>query len=270
LIHVLPVARNSYWIDVGQYTLAGLVPQVQSLVKIRLEVTAKGYSSSVFDFPALMPGETLELTVRLTPKNMGCITGTAVDDSYAPVKGATIDPRFLGKTFAGDQTPVQTDDQGKFKAEGLRPGDYDLYSEKEADGFSRLWAGWLGQAELPPLRRVTVTANGKCENVTINMGARGAWMNIIAVDGATQEHLSDIVVTFLNTEHSRQGGSVSLQEPREVLVPSHASFTVQVRATGYRPSKPVQIEPLIPGEKKDLTVPLQREVSPVPVAAPDS
>jgi hypothetical protein len=210
------------------------------------------------ELPALKPGETREIVAKITPKSLGCITGTAVDDSFAPVKGATIDPRFLGDTFAGDQTPVQTDDKGRFKADRLRPGDYDLYPEKESEGFSRLWVGWLDQPELPKLLRVTVPATGACKDVTINMGARGAWMRVTAIDGTTQEQLSDFRVTFLNAEHSRQGGSVS-GEPREVLVPSHANFTLQVQAPGYRPSKPVRIEPLIPGEKKDLTVPLQRE-----------
>ena len=265
LAHVSPAGQPGSWLSLGDMLRAGIPdPQVPSLVKLQIEITAKGYSSSVFAFPPLKPGETREIAVKLTPKNLGCITGTAVDDSYAPVKGATIDPRFLGNTFAGDQTPVQTDDEGRFKAEGLRPGDYDVYSEKESDGFSRLWVGWLNQPELPKLLRVTVPATGPCKHATINMGARGAWMRVTPIDGATQEQLSNIVITFLNAEHSRQGGSVSLEEPREVLVPSHASFTFQVRAPGYHSSEPVRIAPLVPGEKKEVTVPLEREVSPAP------
>jgi Carboxypeptidase regulatory-like domain len=259
LVDVAPAGQQGSWLSLGEMSRAGMPdPQVPSLAKLHLEITARGYSPSVLELPALKPGETREIVAKITPKRLGCITGTAVDDSFAPVKGATIDPRFLGDTFAGDQTPVQTDGQGRFKADRLRPGDYDLYPEKESEGFSRLWVGWLDQPELPKLLRVTVPAIGTCKNVTINMGARGAWMRVTAIDGTTQEQLSDFRVTFLNAEHSRQGGSVSGQ-PREVLVPSHASFTLQVQAPGYRPSKPVRIEPLIPGEKKDLTVPLQRE-----------
>ena len=265
LVRVSPEGQPGSWRSLGDMQRAGIPDaQVPSLVKLRIEITAKGYSSSVLSFPPLKPGETRELTVKLTPKYLGCITGTAVDDSYAPVKGATIDPRFLGNTFAGDQTPVQTDDRGKFTAEGLRPGDYDLYPQKESDGFSLLWVGWLGQAELPKLVRVTVPATGPCRHVTVNMGPRAAWMTVNAIDGSTQEQLSDIEVTFMNTEHVRQGGSVYLKEPREVAVPSHARFSVQVRAPGYHPSQPVRIDPLVPGEKKNLTVPLQRELNSAP------
>jgi hypothetical protein len=80
--------------------------------------------------------------------------------------------------------------------------------------------------------------------------------------------LPEMVITFLNSEHRRQGGSVSLAEPREVLVPSHAKFTVQVRAKGYRTSEPIQMDSLMPGEKKVLTVPLQRELAVVTSAGP--
>ena len=53
-----------------------------------------------------------------------------------------------------------------------------------------------------------------------------------------------------------------LAEPQPVLVPSHTSFTIHVWADGYRVSEPIHIEPLIPDEKKELTVPLRRR--PIP------
>jgi hypothetical protein len=264
-VHVSASGQQGSWLPIGEWVRAGLTepPQVASLTKLRIEIAARGYSSTTIDLPALKPGEIRELVAQIHPKNLGCITGTAIDDSFAPVKGTTIDPRLLGNTYAGDQTPVQTDEKGRFRVDRLRPGDYDLYPENEAaDGFSHLWVGWLNQPALPKLLKVTVPATSVCENVTVNMGPRGAWMNLVAIDANTQETLSNLVVTLMNSEHSRQGGSVVLAEPTEVLVPSHARFTVQVRAEGYRASEPVQIEPLIPGERKTLTVPLRRELAP--------
>jgi hypothetical protein len=263
-VHVSALGQQGSWFPIGEWVRAGITepPQVASLTKLRIEIAARGYSSATIDVPALKPGEIRELVAQIHPKNLGCITGTAIDDSFAPVKGAMIDPRFLGNTYAGDQTPVQTDEEGRFRADRLRPGDYDLYPEDEADGFSHLWVGWLNQPALPKLLQVTVPATGVCEKVTVNLGPRGAWMNVIALDANTQETLSNLVVTFMNSEHSRQAGSVVLAEPKEVLVPSYARFTVQVRAEGYRASEPVQIEPLVPGEKKTLTMPLRREIAP--------
>jgi hypothetical protein len=81
------------------------------------------------------------------------------------------------------------------------------------------------------------------------------------MDAATHEPLPDIMVNFRNPENTRQGGTIS-GEPREVhefLVPSRVGVSIQVRASGYQPSDPVQIGPLSPGEKQDLTVALRRE-----------
>jgi hypothetical protein len=232
------------------------------LTKLRIEISATAYIPVTLDLPPLKPGEVRPLVAQIRPENLGCITGTAIDDRSTPVKGANIDPRFLGDAYAGDRTPVQTDERGGFRADRLRPGDYALSPENDADGFSRLWVGWLNQPGLPKLLRVTVPATGACENVTVNMGPRGAWLNVIAIDANTQETLSSRVITIMNSEHSRQGGSVNQEEPKEVLVPSHARFTVTIRAEGHRASEPVQIGPLIPGEKKILTVPLRRELTP--------
>jgi hypothetical protein len=258
LVLVSPARQQGSRMSIRPEVVEPLVP---SLARLHIEITAQGYSQSVVELPALKPGETREIVAAIAPKNLGCITGTAVDDSFVPVKGATIAPIFLGEGFVGGQTPVQTDDEGRFKVDRLLPGDYNLYPEKESDGFSRLWVGWLDQPGLPKVQRITIPATGECKRVTVNMGARGAWLNVTAIDGATQEQLPEMVITFLNSEHRRQGGSVSLAEPREVLVPSHAKFTVRVRAKGYRTSESIQVDSLMPGEKKVLTVPLQRELT---------
>ena len=94
------------------------------------------------------------------------------------------------------------------------------------------------------------------------MGSRGAGLDVVAIDKDTQRQLSKLTITVENSKNDRQGGTSNLPEPQPVLVPSHASFTVHVRAEGYRFSDPIQIEPLIPGEKKELTVPLRRRTTP--------
>jgi len=258
LLDVFPGERNGLWLQVEPLLSYGLMPQVPSLVKIRLVVTAKGYSSTEFTFPSLAPGETRQIVAKLTPKRLGCISGVAVDENDSPVAEAKISPRFMGSGYAGDVSPVNTDSDGKFSLDNLRPGEYVLWPEKELDGFSSNWSGWNGQVALP---RVTVTPGGACQELTVNMGARGAVVRVRAVDAATHEPLPDIMVNFRNPENTRQGGTIS-GEPREVhefLVPSRVGVSIQVRASGYQPSDPVQIGPLSPGEKQDLTVSLRRE-----------
>jgi hypothetical protein len=106
---------------------------------------------------------------------------------------------------------------------------------------------------------IVVPATGACKNVTLNMGSRGAWLDVVAIDADTRQQLSKLGITVPNSKHDRQGGSSNLPEAQPLLVPSHASFTVRVRAEGYRVSDPIHIEPLNPDEKKELTVPLRRQ-----------
>ena len=262
LLHVFPGEQPGLWLPVEPLLSYGLPPQVPSLVKVRLVVTAKGYSSSEFVFPSLAAGETREIVARLSPKGLGCITGVAVDGSDSPVAGTKISPRFMGSGYAGDVAqPAIADDSGKFSFDNLRPGDYMLWPEKESDGFSINWAGWRGQVDL---RRVTVESGGACQEVRLNMGVRGALMRVRAMDEATHEPLLNIQVNFWNAEDPHQSGSVA-GEPRDVyefLVPSHTNFLLQVRSRGYRPSEPMRVGPFFPSETKDVTVPLQHETSP--------
>lgn len=253
----------SSWLPVGDLLRAGAPygPQVPSLSKLHIEITAKGYFPSSLDLPAIRPGEIREVVAQLHPETLGCITGIAVDDSFAPVKNTMIDARRI--PYAGDgYAPVHADENGRFRLDRLRPGDYDLYFENEAEGFSRLWAGWVDQPRLGKLLRVTVSATGGCRNVTLNMGPRGAWLDVVAIDADTQQQLSKLSITVENSKNNRQGGTSPLAESQPVLVPSHASFTIHVWADGYRVSEPIQIDPLIPDEKKELTVPLRRR--PIP------
>ena len=96
----------------------------------------------------------------------------------------------------------------------------------------------------------------------MNMGPRGAWLDIVGIDADIQQQLSKLSITVENSKNNRQGGTSPLAEPQPVLVPSHTSFTIHVWADGYRVSEPIHIEPLIPDEKKELTVPLRRR--PIP------
>jgi hypothetical protein len=251
----------STWFPIGDFLRAGVpYAQVPSLSKLHIEITAKGYSPATLDLPAIEPGEVREVVAQLHAEAMGCLTGTAVDDSFAPVKNTLIDARRI--PYAGDgYNPFHADENGRFRLDRLRPGDYDLYFENEAEGFSRLWVGWVNQPGLTKLLRVTVPATGACKNVTLNMGPRGAWLDVVAIDADTQEQLSKLRITVENSKNHRQGGTSPIGEPQPVLVPSHASFTVHVRAEGYRVSDPIHIEPLIPGEKKELTVPLRRRTT---------
>lgn len=251
----------SSWLPVGDMLRVGVYAQVPSSSTLHIEITAKGYAPSVVDVPAIKPGEMREVVAQLHAEVLGCITGTAVDDSFAPVKNTLIDARRI--PYAGDgYAPVHADENGRFRMDRVRPGDYDLYFENEAQGFSRLWVGWDDQASLGKLLRVTVPAGGGCKNVTLNMGPRGAWLDVAAIDADTQEQLSKLSITIENSKNNRQGGTSSIAEPRPVLVPARASFTVHVRADGYRVSDPIQIEPLNPDEKKELTVPLRRKPAP--------
>jgi protocatechuate 3,4-dioxygenase beta subunit len=261
VLDVFPGDKPGLWLPVEPLLSYGLPPQVPSLTKVRIVVTAKGYSSAEFNFPSLAPGQMHEIIAKLSPKGLGCITGVAIDENYSPVTQATISPRFMSAGYGGGLTPVKTDANGKFTFDNLRPGDYTLWPEKQSDGFSGNWSGWRGQVEL---QKVTVTPEGACEDVTVNMGARGAVMKVRAMDSATHEYLTNMQVILRNAlgkpEDPPQTASI-FGAPREFLVPSRAVFTLQVFAPGYKNSEPIQVGPLSPGEKQDMTVPVGRQAS---------
>jgi hypothetical protein len=259
VVGVFPADKPGLWLHVQPLLRNGLPPQVPSLTKLRIVVTAKGYSSSEFAFASLVPGATQEIVTKLSPKPMGCITGVAVDDNLAPVAEAKIDPRFMGTLAGGTApSPATTDNAGKFTLENLPLGSVTLYPEKDSDGFPGLWSGWQGQV---PLQKITVTPGGVCQEVTINMGARGAVLRVRAMDALTHEPLTNIMVGFRNPQNPRQGGSIIGQphEPHEVQIPSRSNVDIQVRAQGYQSSEQIHVGPLAPGEVQDLTVSLQRE-----------
>ena len=263
VVGVFPGNEAGLWLHVEPLLSYGLPPQVPSLTKLRVVVTAKGYSSTEFKFASLVPGATQEIITALFPKHRGCIIGVAVDDSFAPVAAAKIILQFMGTVSVGDApSVVTTDNSGKFTLDNLLPGEYTLYPQKESDGFSWFWYGWQG-----PSQKVRVTAGGSCQKVTLNMGARGALIRVNAMDGATHEPLLKISVSFRNPENMRQGGSVMWApgEPHELMIPSSTSVNIQVRAEGYRPSEQIGVGPLSPGETQDMTVSLQRQANPSPV-----
>ncbi|MGD0759193.1 MAG: carboxypeptidase-like regulatory domain-containing protein [Candidatus Sulfotelmatobacter sp.] len=266
VLDVFPGDKPGLWLPVEPLLSYGLPPQVPSLTRLRIVVAAKGYSSAVFTFPSLAAGETHEIIAKLSPKGLGCITGIAIDENYSPVMAATISPRFMSAGYGGGLAPAKTDADGKFAFDNLRPGDYTLWPEKESDGFSGNWSGWRGQVEL---QKVTVTPGAACEDVTINMGARGALMKVRAMDGATHEYLTDMQVILRNLGDPPQTASI-FGAPREFLVPSRTVFTLQVLAPGYKNSERIQVEPLSPGEKQELTVPMRRETAAAPAVLNES
>jgi hypothetical protein len=260
-VGVFPADKSGLWLPVEPLLSQGLPPQVPSLTKLRIVVTAKDYSSSEFSFASLTPGSTQEIITTLTPKRVGCIAGVAVDNNFAPVAAAKITAGFVGLRSADAPSPVITDDSGKFTIENLVPGEYTLGALKESDGYPGLWSGWTGQV---PADRVAVAASGACKQVTVNMGARGALLRVRAMDGTTHQPLTTITVSFRNSENPRQGGSIIIGpgEYDELPIPSRTNVIIQVRASGYQPSEPMTIGPLSPGEIQYLTIPLQRYPAP--------
>jgi hypothetical protein len=263
MVDVFPGDRPGLWLPVEPLLSYGLPPQVPSLTKLRIVVTARGYSSSEFSFSSLAPGATQEIIATLSRKHLGCITGIAVDENFDPVASVSFNAQFMDGALSAAEAPppVTANENGRFTLENLRPGDYALYAQKDSDGYAGLWSGWDGQ--VPP-EKVSVTAGGSCKEVTLDVGARGAVLRVRAIDGATHQPLTTITVNFRNPKNPRQGGSMIIgpREYEQLPIPSRTNVIVQVRASGYQPSDAMTIGPLSPGEVQYLTVTLQSATTP--------
>ncbi len=229
---------------------------VPPLMEFQLQAGASGYEDSpIMTIPTLQPGETRELPFSLSPLQRGCISGQVVDQLGVPVSGVSVQPNLTGDLLDRRVSSKVTDKSGQFRFEGVHPGEYSITT----------YAYQLGYPGIPVSEndmRINVEPSAGCSNITINLGPKGATIELKVVDAQTQQPLKGFKA-FVSRLMTNGGMSIQTFDTNAILVPALKSLDVVAEKNGYRDSKKVAVDPLQPEETRQITIELFSSASDV-------
>lgn len=227
---------------------------VPPLIEFQLQAGASGYEDSpIMTIPALQPGETRDLPFSLSPLQRGCISGQVVDQLGVPVSGVSVQPNLTSDLLDRRVYSKTTDKSGQFRFEGVHPGEYSLSTE----------ARKLGYSDIPGHENdvvVTVEPSAGCKDITINLGPKGAKIELKVIDAQTQQPVMGFEI-FVSGELAKGGTWSRTFYTTPVLVPALKSLGVAVGKNGYRLSKNVAVGPLQTEEAQQITIELYPSAS---------
>ena len=227
---------------------------VPPLVEFQLQAGASGYEDSpIMTITALQPGETHEFPLSLRPLQRGCISGHVVDQLGVPVSGVSVQPDLKGDLMDRRVRYKDTDKSGQFRFEDVHPGEYSISTDARQFGYS----GIPGHEKDVS---ITVEPSAGCKDITINLGPKGAKIELKVIDSQTQQplvgfetYVSGVFVS--GGMWSRRAGTTP------VLVPALKSLGVVVEKNGYQVSKEVAVGPLQPEETRQIIIELYPSAS---------
>ena len=222
---------------------------VPPLMELQLQAGASGYEDSpIMPIPALQPGETRDLPLSLRPLQRGCISGQVVDQLGVPVSGVSVQPDLSGDLMDRRVYSKTTDKSGQFRFESVHPGEYSLSTDARKLGYSGI-PGHENDVF------ITVDPSAGCKDITINLGPKGARIELKVIDAQTQQPVMGFE-TFVSGELAKGGTWSRTFYSTPVLVPALKSLEIAVGKNGYRVSKNVAVNPLQPEETRQMTIEL--------------
>ena len=153
--------------------------------------------------------------------------GVPVEDVIVTAENTALPTRLLPR--------AETNRDGEFTIAGLTPGQYELYTKKEDDGYPRTEFNLYDVG--PPNPEVTVYSRRTTQGITLRLGPKAALLTGQVIDAVTREPLRHADITVrrvdLPDRFLRRGLSLPVELGEfKLLVPSVA-FTVKVTETGY-------------------------------------
>jgi hypothetical protein len=234
---------------------------VPPLMEFQLQAGASGYEDSpIMTIPALQPGETRELPLSLRPLQRGCISGQVVDQLGVPVSGVAVQPDLAGDLLDRRVYSKVTDKSGQFRFEGVHSGEYSIST----------YAHQLGYPGIPVSENdvlINVEPSAGCSNITINLGPKGAKIELKVIDAQTQQPLKGFEA-FVSRVMANGGTWVQTFDTNAMLVSALKSLDVVTKKNGYRDSKKVAVGPLQPEETRQITIELYPSASDVTKSQP--
>jgi len=146
-----------------------------------------------------------------------------------------------------------TDKSGRFRFEGVQPGKYSIGTTALQLGYS-----WIPGHDNDLF--ITVEPSAGCKDVTINLGPKGAKIELKVIDAQTQQPLTGFAV-FVSGALAKGGTWGRRFDAPPILVPALKPLNLYAERDGYRASNEVGVGPLQPEETRQITIELYPSAS---------
>lgn len=172
-------------------------------------------------------------------RNSGAIAGQVLNAEGQPEAGIRVQAANAAFAPRGSLPVAVTDEEGKFRIEGLAPGTYNLYTENEELGypFSMYAFTNLDPWNIP---QATVYEGQTTSDVVIQLGPRAAILIIRIMDSLTGTRLRNAHITLRRLDNPTWRYSTQIHSDRpqppeglRILVPP-IPFTIEVSAPRYQ------------------------------------
>lgn len=214
---------------------------------LEVQAGAQGHrSSEILPIAPMQSGEVRDLPLALQSLGVGCLVGTVFDPNHKPVPDVGVHPLLLNDSLNAKALETPTDKHGRFQMRDLHPGVYWVAVLAKDKGYDIASSEHL---------EVSVPATEKCAELTINLRAREARLQVNVVDGLTHRAITRYKYTVKSTVPKDWWYGESLE--KEALVPPDKPCSVQVESAGYQTAEPVFLGSLTRGEIRSITVELQ-------------
>lgn len=167
-------------------------------------------------------------------EELGTISGRVLDSDGMPVEKVIVKAENSARpTRLVPQ--AETNQAGEFTITGLAPGQYELYTHKEEDGYPRTEFN-LYDVGLPN-PQVTVYSRQSVQGITLRLGPKAALLTGQVIDAVTRQPLQHADITVRRVDLPNRFLRTGLSLPVELgefklLVPAVA-ITVEVKENGY-------------------------------------
>ena len=169
-------------------------------------------------------------------RDLGGIAGLVLDVDGRPVSGVRVAVADTAFTPTGPLPTSVTDKQGKFLVKNLPAGAYNLYTEKEEDGYPfSMYAFTNVNPNYTPT--ATVTEGQITSDVVIHLGPKAAKLIVRVVDSTTGRRINNAQLMLRRVDNPAYRFLAKIdkhqtQEALEILVPP-VPFTIEVSSPDY-------------------------------------
>jgi len=185
----------------------------------------------------------LPLSPIIAAQGTGAIRGTVVDEKGVTVRNAKVNVRPMsGVPSKSILQYAETDEEGHFLIDHLRPGPYGVFAMKEESGYPDMSASLYSDDVFPT---VTITPSSPVAEVRISLGPIAGIVAGSVTDATTGAPLNSDI-KLIRAAASNKWLSTSAPPNYRILLPSSTDVRLEVSAPGFKtwtPPSPLRLQP---------------------------